>query len=673
MGGVDRHWTAFNQSSLARELERVRRRLEAHASGSTADAKDLPERSDADGDAAETSALDRLVDLFNLSPFERDVLVLCAGVELDAEFARACRSASPDASPSFSLALAAFAGAHWSALAPTAPLRYWNLVEIGPGESLVAGRLRIDERVLHYLAGVACLDARLKGIVRRHRSGAPLAPRQEAIAGQIAALWKSAALRGEPWPVVHLVGEQDAGAEEVARAALAIHGLELRVIRTEDLPTGVAERRELFHLWDREAALMDSGLLVLTDESDPADLTRSLVGQARKGHCPILLAGREPLRHGNGDVARFAVNKPSRTEQAALWRDALRPIAQRIYAPDAHAHASLPPPNNGIATPSLDHVIDRVTNQFSLGPTAIASVCAMVEAQSPEGAEALDRELWNLCRSQARSRLDDLAQRIDTRSTWEDLVLPPGQTEILKDILVHVRYAALVQERWGFGGTHGRGLGISVLFAGPSGTGKTLAAEILANTLRLDLYRVDLSQIVSKYIGETEKNLRRVFDAAETSGAVLLFDEADALFGKRSDVKDSHDRYANIEVSYLLQLMESYRGLAVLTTNMKQALDPAFKRRIRFVVQFPFPEMVERVAIWRRIFPEETPVDRLDVDALAKLNVAGGNIRNIALGAAFLAAEEGTPVGMRHLLRMARAECAKLERPLTDAEVGGWQ
>jgi SpoVK/Ycf46/Vps4 family AAA+-type ATPase len=199
-----------------------------------------------------------------------------------------------------------------------------------------------------------------------------------------------------------------------------------------------------------------------------------------------------------------------------------------------------------------------------------------------------------------------------------------------------------------------------------------LGAEILANELGLDLYRIDLSQVVSKYIGETEKNLRRVFDAAQSAGAVLLFDEADALFGKRSDVKDSHDRYANIEVSYLLQRMEAYRGLAILTTNMKNALDPAFTRRIRFVVQFPFPDTPERAEIWRRIFPEQAPTDGLNAERLAQMNVAGGNIRNIALGAAFFAADTGDPVRMVHVLRAARAEYAKLDRPLTEPEIEGW-
>ena len=210
------------------------------------------------------------------------------------------------------------------------------------------------------------------------------------------------------------------------------------------------------------------------------------------------------------------------------------------------------------------------------------------------------------------------------------------------------------------------------MFAGASGTGKTLAAEVLANELRLDLYRIDLSQVVSKYIGETEKNLRKVFEAAEHGGVVLCFDEADALFGKRSEVKDSHDRYANIEVSYLLQRMEAYRGLAILTTNLKGSLDTAFLRRIRFAVDFPFPDAGHRSEIWRRMFSAPAPTEGLDIARLARLNVSGGNIRNIALNAAFLAAEAQEPIRMSHLLRASQLEYAKLDKPLPVGDVSDW-
>jgi len=276
------------------------------------------------------------------------------------------------------------------------------------------------------------------------------------------------------------------------------------------------------------------------------------------------------------------------------------------------------------------------------------------------------------CRDQSRGQLDDLAQRIETTAGWEDLVLPGTEADILREIVANVRQRTKLYDHWGFAGKSNRGLGVSALFAGTSGTGKTLAGEILARELELDLFRIDLSQVVSKYIGETEKNLRRVFDAAEAAGAVLLFDEADALFGKRTEVKDSHDRYANLEVSYLLQRMECYRGLAILTTNLPQAIDPAFKRRLRFIVQFPFPDVAERAEIWRRVFPKATPTEGLEIDQLAQLNVPGGNIRNIALGAAFLAADADSAVTMAHVRRAARAEYAKIGRTMTGAELVGW-
>jgi len=268
--------------------------------------------------------------------------------------------------------------------------------------------------------------------------------------------------------------------------------------------------------------------------------------------------------------------------------------------------------------------------------------------------------------------LDNLAQRIESDARWDDMVLPEEQRRLLQEIVMHVRRRVTVYETWGFGSRGTRGLGLSVLFAGPSGTGKTSAAEVLAHELQLDLYRIDLSATVSKYIGETEKNLRLIFDAAEEGGAILLFDEADALFGKRSEVKDSRDRYANIEVSYLLQRMEAYRGLAILTTNFKSALDTAFLRRIRFIVQFPFPDAAQRAEIWRRSFPPHTPTENLDMEKLARLHITGGNIRNIALNAAFLAADAQEPIRMEHLLRAARAEYAKLEKSPTESEFGGW-
>jgi hypothetical protein len=595
------------------------------------------------------SALDTLCAAFRLSPFERDVLLLCAGMELDSTFSAQCAAAQGDSRrtyPTFSLALATLPEAHWTALSPSASLRRWRLIELTSNEGLVSAPLRIDERVLHFLTGVNCLDGRLQGLFEPIALPNELPLSQLNVARRIAELWAKS--KNEVAPIAQLCGVDGSGRRAVAAIACREIGLHLHRLRHSDIPASAAERESLARLWEREAMLSNSALLVDADETDVADCTRTLLPFLENVHGILLVSRREPLRAWRRLIVRFDLHKPSSTEQKALWQDAL-----------------------GEEFHQLNGQVENVVAQFSLGPSGILAACA--ELGSHTGDETNPgAKLWEACRVQSRTRLDDLAQRIQPAAVWEDLVLPEAQRQILREIATHVRQRTKVHETWGFIEKGERGLGISALFAGSSGTGKTMAAEVLASELRLDLYRIDLSSVVSKYIGETEKNLRRVFDAAEEGGAILLFDEADALFGKRSEVKDSHDRYANIEVSYLLQRMEAYRGLAILTTNMKESLDSAFLRRLRFVVQFPFPDAVHRAEIWRRIFPADTPTDGLDHDKLSRLNVAGGNIRNVALNAAFLAADDGQPVRMQHLLRAARSEYTKLEKPLTAAEIGGW-
>ncbi|HEU4561283.1 MAG TPA: ATP-binding protein, partial [Longimicrobium sp.] len=578
-------------------------------------------------------------------PFERDVLLLCAGVELDAGFDAAVRAAGgAGARPTFALALAALPGAHWSALAPGAPLRYWRLVELGTGDTLAATPLRADERVLHYLAGMEGIDERLHGVVDPLREGAPLPGSHAGAAERLAAHWSAP---GGP-PLPFLCGDERAGKRAVAAAAAAGLGLSAWLARAADLPAAAAERESLARLWEREAVLSGAALLVEVDDADGPEAGRAAVAFAERLRAPAAVAAREPLHTALRPAVRVDVDRPPPAEQRALWRAAL-----------------------GDAAPALNGAVDGLVAQFRLGVREIAQAAAQA-LPGPQEGDALAGRLWAACRTQARPRLDELAQRIDPAAGWDELVLPELEAATLRQVAAQVRHRARVYDAWGFGRPGARGLGVSALFAGPSGTGKTLAAEVIAAELSLDLYRIDLSQVVNKYVGETEKNLRRVFDAAEEGGAVLLFDEADALFGKRSAVKDAHDRYANIEVSYLLQRMESYRGLAVLTTNLKDSLDTAFLRRLRFVVNFPFPDPAQRAEIWRRAFPRATPTEGLDAEKLARLSVAGGNIRNIALGAAFLAAEDGTPVRMEHLLRAARAELAKMEKPVSASEVAGW-
>jgi hypothetical protein len=666
-------WQSRNQVELAEELARLTARLRRHAGGIArpttgsngpievvADSPSFDEPTLSESEDSRPGlppALENLCVAFGLSPFERDVLLLCAGVELDSTVAPLCAAAQGDPSrtyPTFSLALAALPDAHWSALSPAAPLRRWRLIEIGSGPALTVSPLRIDERVLHHLVGVDYPDERLAGIVEpiEPASSADLVPSHAAIAERVSATW-SAPRQRRTMPLIQLCGLDPADRRAVAAAAAAAIGLRVAAHPADLIPIAAAELDALVRLWERESALSSTILLIECDDAEsPSDPTRArrVSRLVERISGPVIVSDRERRAVAHRPVVGFDVHRPTSAEQRAAWRTALGSVVGEDLAG-----------------------VDAIAAQFNLGLPAIRSASAEAIARgAAEPGQDTARAAWDVCRSLCRTRLEDLAQRIEPAAAWDDLVLPGPQIEAVRRIAQHVRHRATVYDSWGFAAKSARGLGISALFAGVSGTGKTMAAEVLAGELCLDLYRIDLAGLVSKYIGESEKNLRRVFDAAEDSGAILLFDEADALFGKRSEVKDSHDRYANIEVSYLLQRMEAYRGLAILTTNLKGALDSAFLRRIRFVVQFPFPDACQRAEIWRRVFPASTPTDGLDVGKLAKLNVPGGNIRNIALNAAFLAAHAGEPVRMRHVAEAARIEYVKLERPLTEAEIGGW-
>lgn len=663
------NWNEANQRYLMAAINVVRRALEHHIARSQEkqetkhelDTNQDPDQAEQELENAAAAmpspaALELLCTTFGLSVFERDLLLLCAGVELDSTFASVCADAQGDPArpfPTLSLALAALPEAHWSALTPAAPLRRWRMIEVGSGSILTLSTLRIDERVLHYLAGVQHLDERLAGLVELLHPASELVPSHRALADRIAALWT----KSEALPVVQLCGDGSGDKRAIAVTACAAIGLRVVAISGQSVPTGANELDGFIRLWGREAVLSNCALLLECNEMDSTDAARAAAcNRLLDGlNGPLIISTVTRLRAAHKPIITLDVQKPSASEQKDIWQRALRAM-----------------PVN------LNGQVNALVAQFNLNLQKVHAAHAEAMAQQPPGgasqtADDFSKALWDACRMQARPRLDDLAQRIEPAATWTDLVLPEQQLRTLREIAVHVRQRMTVYEGWGFAAKCARGLGISALFAGVSGTGKTMAAEVLANELRLDLYRIDLSAVVSKYIGETEKNLRRVFDAAEEGGAILLFDEADALFGKRSEVKDSHDRYANIEVSYLLQRMEAYRGLAILTTNLKSALDTAFLRRIRFILHFPFPDAVQRAEIWRRIFPIETPTENLDASKLARLNVAGGNIRNIALNAAFIAADAGGgPVSMDHLLRAAQGEYTKLEKTLTDAEVGGW-
>jgi AAA+ superfamily predicted ATPase len=279
-------------------------------------------------------------------------------------------------------------------------------------------------------------------------------------------------------------------------------------------------------------------------------------------------------------------------------------------------------------------------------------------------------DLFKAARLHSNPRLVNLAHKIEPRYSWEDIILPADQIALLKEISATVRGRPKVLDEWGVGRKLASSRGVTVLFAGPPGTGKTMAAEVIALELHLDLYKIDLSTIVSKYIGETEKNLERIFSEAESSSAILFFDEADSLFGKRSEVRDSHDRYANIEISYLLQRMEAYDGVTILATNLRSNLDEAFTRRLQFAVDFPFPEAPDRLRIWTTLFPAGVPkAEDINFELLSKrFRLAGGNIRNIIVSAAYLAASDGCVVEMSHLLHGARRELQKMGRLVSEMD-----
>jgi ATPase family associated with various cellular activities (AAA) len=661
-------WAEANQARLVMEFARLRQKLDAtnpeptHRSGDSSTNASQPKR----GDALDPpSAIDQITDTFGLSTFERQVLLLCAGIEMDSTLAAQCSEAlgfgrnDRRGAISFSLALAVLDDPHWSALAPSSPLRRFHLVELESGHGLTSAPLRIDERILHYLAGVNELDSRLEPLLQTRRHPHWIAEEHAALANEAL---RTLDILLPHSPILHLCGDDPHGQADVAAVIAGHVGRQLFILLIENIAglstassrlghsetssADVAESAAQFvPLWMRESAILPAVLLVQCGTTALGSAAKQMIERLR---APLILASRDPLILERR-LLRKIVDKPHPASQKQLWAKAI-----------------------GSGGANLNGHLDDIAEQFRLSAETIASVGALAGATTDSSGKADPNKLWSTCRSLSRPRLEDLAQRILPAAEWDDLILPETQKQTLHQLAAQARYRMTVYERWGFAGKGRRGLGISALFAGASGTGKTLAAEVLAKELRLDLYRIDLSAVVSKYIGESEKNLKQVFDAAEEGGVLLLFDECDALFGKRSEARDSHDRYANIEVSYLLQRMESFQGLAVLTTNFKSAMDKAFQRRLRFTVDFPFPGVPEREAIWRRAFPPQTPTSGLNIKRLAQLNMTGGNIRNIALNAAFLAAEAGQPIQMEHLLQATRQEATKTERPLSENETRGW-
>ena len=635
-------WSEKNQAALVAEFALLRQRLKIDDEIDTPSDSEANNRKDSDADFANTS-INYIHTNFNLSQFERDLLLLCAAIEMDQGVASACAKLqetqrSQHHFVSFGLALQQLDDAHWSAITPQSALRYYQFTHLDETDNLLQAKLRIDERMLHYLAGINYLEPRLQALLTPGRQVKILSPSQLGCANSIHHFLQQ---QSHATQTIALHGNDTSGQEDIATHVANELGLQLFIIEQQHLPTSAQDIELFTRLWERELILLKAALLIKASEETTEQL--SAITQKIKGL--VFVSHDKPINIGQ--QTSFTVDYPNSKEQRLLWETLTESISEKL---------------NGS--------LDSVSAQFRFNTQQIDTIAKQLTTLTEE--ENHDEALLSICRNEKKAGLNKLGEFINANVYWDDLVLAEQEKQTLRHIASHVKQRLKVYNDWGFANKGPRGLGISALFSGESGTGKTLAAEVLANELQLDLYRIDLSSIVSKYIGETEKNLNRIFTAAENSGAILLFDEADALFGKRSEVKDSHDRYANLEVSYLLQRMEAYSGLAILTTNLRKALDTAFLRRIRFIVNFPFPDIAQREQIWRNVFPAQSPIDALDYKKLSKLNMAGGNIRNIALNAAFIAAETGGSISMKELAQAAHSEAAKKEQALCNIETRGW-
>jgi hypothetical protein len=580
--------------------------------------------------------------LLGLDGLDMPVLALCAAPELDPRFGRLLAYLHDDvtrrlASPRLAARLLtddpAESDAVLARFAADAPLRRRGAIRVLDDEATtpIADRLvKVDDRLAGHLLGVA-LAASPPG----DRLVAPTAidPGRAAAVGQLRAALGDAALG------VSLLA---VGADAPELLAAARGGPVLVVHAREAASPEAAAAAAL------RAALAGAVACFELDDLSPDDRAGLAACVAERGAGALLCAQRPDAVSAIPGLRALAVRVPeaSLAERRALW----------------HAHAP------GAA-------VDAVAERFRLSMAQIAHAAdvAGASARSRGNGPPLAADLELGARDASRTRLGELAVRVESSAGWSDLVLPAEPLDLLRSVAAFLRHRDLVLSEWGYGRTVAGGQGLKVLFAGESGTGKTMAAGVIARDLGLDLFRVDLATVVSKYIGETERNLDRIFAAAEGSNAVLLFDEADALFGKRSEVKDAHDRYANIEVAYLLQRMEAYAGGIILATNLRSNVDDAFLRRLDILVEFPFPEPADRRRLWRGLVPAGAPVaDDVDLDRLAdRFRLTGGSIRNCSVTAAFLAADEGAAIGMPHLLRAIAQELRKQGRLTLEADFAG--
>ena len=609
---------------------------------------------------------------FALSSFDMDVVTACLAVELDRRYERIYGYLHDDMgrkqpSPGLLLDLSgedlAERLALRAALHPLAALLHYRVVEMveeSPALPWLGRSLRIDPRIVAFVLGDRAVDARIIPCLAPLPAGSEclqLAGSQQVTLDALLRQATPASNSEAPEQViVYLHGERNAGAETLVQAAAQELDLTILAVDAELLAAGNDIERRVFLLF-REALLSQASVFLmnvdaLLDGPRGADHQRLLLRWIAQLSRLVFICGEQPwhwpLPREPLQLRPLQLRAAGLAEQFRAWR-AL--TSESITAADLH----------------------RLTSLHPLPLDAIGSACRLARglAAVDSTSEAITVEhLRQACRAQARIEVNSLARRVEPRVGWHDLVLPAPQLDQLRAVCSQARHASSVYGAWCFERTVSLGKGLNVLFSGPPGTGKTMAAEVIANDLKVDLLKIDLSQIVSKYIGETEKNLRQLFAQAASANAILLFDEADALLGKRSEVRNAHDRYANTEVAYLLQKMEEYPGISILTTNLRQNIDEAFTRRMRFIIEFPFPEDEDRLRIWHTVWPREVPLaSDVDLPRLAQLfRLSGGSIRNIALSAAFLAAEQGEPVAMRHLMPATKREQQKMGRLVNEEE-----
>ena len=646
--------------------------------------KEIEQRRAASIKAGIYLSLPQLARVFELTTFEQDCLIICLAPELDRKYEKLYAYMQDDVTrkkPSVSLVLEMLLDtrearlAARSAFEPHTPLLRFHILQMidNPADiptPLLSRFLRLDDRMVNFLLGAGRMDSRLEQVARL--AFPEDQPDSHTISGgepeQIRRFLRSHI--GETQAprekvLIYLYGPYGSGKESFAHAVSRDLGFYLLLVDVAKMIDETRKFEETMWLLGREALLQPALLCfenfdcLVTDDLSSRSKVDSLLKVIRDCCWVTFLSGsrswnpRRPLDETVFLDLRFRL--PDDSVRRHYWQD---------FASNRFPFA------DNIDLGALAGKFNFTQGQIQDALIA-AQTLARLRANGDRRITTADIEAS--CRAQSHHQLGTLARRIEPAYTWPDIVLPGDALGQLRELCARVAERHRVLSEWGFGRKLSLGKGVSALFSGPSGTGKTMAAEIIANELGLELYKIDLSSIVSKYIGETEKNLDRVFTTAENANAILFFDEADALFGKRSEVRDSHDRYANIEISYLLQKMEQYEGVAILATNLRQNLDDAFMRRLQFIIEFPFPDESHRRRIWEVLFPPEAPRDEgIDFDLLAhQFRLAGGNIKNIVLASAYLAASDDGCISMSHLSQAALREYQKLGKVFTEAELKG--